>query len=417
MSFYFHNLAKVPLNNSDLCIKLSQPNYWQGNVISGYVELSAGLSRKVQEIVVKIKGVEQTRLKLSPKDIFHTQKKSIFCERIVLIVGNLIGQKVNYSFSYTLPSILPGTFFLEEGSSNYGLIDYYVTAVLHAKKTKPDNERIKARLPFKVQEKLNIPFARPVSSEQSNISLPDFGTLNAKMWVDRNVYFPGETVLARLKVNSTWTRSLRTISVNLVQDTVIQSSGHKSHDISVVHSEHQIPDLEPCFLGVRWVTLTIPPETPLSSSLGTLLRVTYAVQVKFESLLAISVPIIILTRQYFESEHAIRPPTAVLPPPTQVRPTWQPDREAMRCNGCNSRLVILYKSHCRNCGLVFCRECVDTKVPIPKLQYKDPVRVCSACEKIVKATGGTKVQSPRQVLEAWHTQYSPQWIPLYKTRK
>jgi len=288
--------------------------------------------------------------------------------------------------------------------------------MVNQKDQKADTEVIKTRTPFKILEKLNVPFARPVSAEQSNISLPNVASLNAKLWLDRNVYFPGETVLARLKVNSTVVKPLQNISINLVQETEILASGQKSRDISTVHSENQIPDLEPCYLGVRWVPMTIPSDTPLTSALGALVRVMYFVQVTFDDHLTVSVPIIILIRQYFESEHAIRPPTAVLPPPSQVRPAWQPDRESFRCNFCKTRFGLLtYKSHCRNCGKVFCRECVSNKIVIPKLQYRDPARVCPECEKIVAATGGTKCQSPRQVLEVWHKQYSPQWLPRYKT--
>eukprot|EP00026_Physarum_polycephalum_P005663 Phypoly_transcript_05698.p1 GENE.Phypoly_transcript_05698~~Phypoly_transcript_05698.p1 ORF type:complete len:411 (+),score=36.68 Phypoly_transcript_05698:237-1469(+) len=401
-------------DSGDICIKLSQPTYWQGNLISGVVEVNVGVFR-VKEVLVKIKGVEKTRLKLSPKDLCYTQKRDIFSEKVLLSFGKLIGHKLTFSFNYTLPSILPGTFSLEEGASNYGLIYYYVTATIQTRHQQAKNGYLKTRQPFKVMEKLNIPFARPSYTEQSNISLPNFGTLSASMWIDRNVYFPGETVLARLKINSTSVKPIQNISINLVQETEIQASGQKSQDVSIAHSEHQIPDLEPCFLGVRWVPLSIPSDTPLSSVLGVLVHVNYYVQVKFDNHLSVALPVIILIRQYFESEHAIRPPTAVLPPPAQIRPPWQPDSEAKKCNSCKTRFGIMtYKSHCRNCGKVFCRECVANKIRIPKLSYKDPARVCRDCEKIVAQTGGTKFQSPKQVLEAWHWQYSPQWIPQYK---
>jgi len=438
-----------------ITIKLSQPCYWQGNVVSGNVEMSSKGAITVKDLIIKLKGTEKTRLHVSAKDQ-QMEKKTIFCSRLSIFEGKIKAGKHNFTFQFPLPAVLPGTFSLEEGT-NYGIIYYYAKATLTVSEAEEEivstghyspKARMKRsgsimallkepkieftpkrppeikihtklepkqlRMPFKVLEKFGILKAYPVSN-QNSINAPYGGIVKARLWLDRNAYFPGETVLARLKINSTSVRSIRNIVVNLVQTMSIQANGQKSETPSIVHSERQVPDLEPCYLGVRWVPITIPSDTPLSSSQGDLTHLSYKIEVNFDELLIVSVPITILIRQYFESLHALRPPTAVLPPPSQIRPPWQPDHKASRCNSCNVAFNILkLRSHCRHCGKVFCRDCVSTKIPIPKLKFDHSVRVCLKCVEVITETGGVVYQSPKQVLEGWHKQYSPQWIPNYK---
>lgn len=98
---------------------------------------------------------------------------------------------------------------------------------------KPENKQV--RVPFKVLEKFGILKAHPVSSPKVDAKLPFSGSISARLWLDRNAYFPGseymrftciiillifvyilgETVLSRLKINSTWVKPLRNISINV----------------------------------------------------------------------------------------------------------------------------------------------------------------------------------------------------------
>lgn len=52
-------------------------------------------------------------------------------------------------------------------------------------------ENKEVRMPFKVLEKFGILKAHPVSSPKSTTTLPFTGTLSARLWLDRNAYFPG----------------------------------------------------------------------------------------------------------------------------------------------------------------------------------------------------------------------------------
>ncbi|XP_076057097.1 phosphatidylinositol-3,5-bisphosphate 3-phosphatase MTMR3 isoform X2 [Oratosquilla oratoria] len=65
----------------------------------------------------------------------------------------------------------------------------------------------------------------------------------------------------------------------------------------------------------------------------------------------------------------------------EARPTlWVPDHAVDHCTGCNTQFWIgRRKHHCRSCGKIFCAECSEHSVPIPREQLYQPVRVCGMC--------------------------------------
>jgi len=67
-----------------------------------------------------------------------------------------------------------------------------------------------------------------------------------------------------------------------------------------------------------------------------------------------------------------------------VRPRWVPDEEANACKRCETVFtVVTRKHHCRNCGNVFCGNCSNQEIKIPKLSYKQEVRVCVECYQLL----------------------------------
>eukprot|EP00039_Didymoeca_costata_P003947 m.70682 g.70682 ORF g.70682 m.70682 type:complete len:240 (-) comp12153_c0_seq1:3065-3784(-) len=71
----------------------------------------------------------------------------------------------------------------------------------------------------------------------------------------------------------------------------------------------------------------------------------------------------------------------VLSPFQAVEPEWIPDDQAKACARCNGKFSFLRrKHHCRRCGNVFCGDCVDARLPVLRLCYEDPVRVCENCK-------------------------------------
>ncbi|KAK4319925.1 hypothetical protein Pmani_009176 [Petrolisthes manimaculis] len=59
---------------------------------------------------------------------------------------------------------------------------------------------------------------------------------------------------------------------------------------------------------------------------------------------------------------------------------WVPDHAVDYCTGCNTQFWIgRRKHHCRSCGKIFCSECSEHSIPIPREQLYQPVRVCGTC--------------------------------------
>ncbi|KAF0287459.1 Zinc finger FYVE domain-containing protein 21 [Amphibalanus amphitrite] len=69
-------------------------------------------------------------------------------------------------------------------------------------------------------------------------------------------------------------------------------------------------------------------------------------------------------------------------------PTWSPDKENPECsNGkCGQKFDFLKRRHhCRRCGQIFCAQCCQTRVMLPRMCFVDPVRQCFRCSDITNA--------------------------------
>ena len=58
------------------------------------------------------------------------------------------------------------------------------------------------------------------------------------------------------------------------------------------------------------------------------------------------------------------------------------DNQVTNCHQCGKEFYLfLRRHHCRNCGRIFCYECSDHKIiiPKPKLKQKGEQRVCDKC--------------------------------------
>ncbi|XP_054715412.1 zinc finger FYVE domain-containing protein 21-like [Uloborus diversus] len=66
-------------------------------------------------------------------------------------------------------------------------------------------------------------------------------------------------------------------------------------------------------------------------------------------------------------------------------PFWVPDDESPCCTKCQAKFDFLTRRHhCRRCGNVFCSHCCEQKVPLPRMCFVDPVRVCAECRDVTK---------------------------------
>merc|ERR1712070_1094327 len=63
-----------------------------------------------------------------------------------------------------------------------------------------------------------------------------------------------------------------------------------------------------------------------------------------------------------------------------LSPTWVPDTDTLTCFSCQEPFkLIRWRYHCRACGRVFCKHCVQNTAAIPSIGYEEPVRTCESC--------------------------------------
>jgi hypothetical protein len=63
-----------------------------------------------------------------------------------------------------------------------------------------------------------------------------------------------------------------------------------------------------------------------------------------------------------------------------VATEWMRDAEAPACVRCEAPFSLtLRRHHCRNCGGVVCVACSSRRLPLLRLGYVEPVRVCDGC--------------------------------------
>ena len=64
-----------------------------------------------------------------------------------------------------------------------------------------------------------------------------------------------------------------------------------------------------------------------------------------------------------------------------VATEWMRSTEATFCMRCALPFIAVTRRrhHCRHCGGVFCDNCSSQRIPLLKLGYIEPVRVCDGC--------------------------------------
>jgi len=77
---------------------------------------------------------------------------------------------------------------------------------------------------------------------------------------------------------------------------------------------------------------------------------------------------------------------------TETAPEWSDSSVCMRCR--TSFTTFNRKHHCRKCGMTFCNDCCNKRIPLPSLGITDPERVCESCYN--KVTNPTYNTPPNQ---------------------
>ncbi|XP_064460814.1 zinc finger FYVE domain-containing protein 21-like isoform X1 [Ornithodoros turicata] len=64
-----------------------------------------------------------------------------------------------------------------------------------------------------------------------------------------------------------------------------------------------------------------------------------------------------------------------------AEPPWALDQESSHCVQCHHKFDFLTRRHhCRRCGYVYCGICCGQRLPLQRMCFVDPVRVCQNCQ-------------------------------------
>eukprot|EP00026_Physarum_polycephalum_P008100 Phypoly_transcript_08178.p1 GENE.Phypoly_transcript_08178~~Phypoly_transcript_08178.p1 ORF type:complete len:467 (+),score=48.79 Phypoly_transcript_08178:83-1483(+) len=377
-----------------LFVTLSSESYWGGDVVQGTVTVVSMAVPYTAEVRIKLKGSAQGDKSdaVYADDTKYVTKEVHLKEESTIFQGEITESNQIIPFRFTLPEVCPGSFNYEQ-SGNLGKVYYYAkgSVVVANKKTK------RTRQFFEVYEKSTT--AVPVHACH-----PEILHLTISVWLDRNIFFPGDCMLLRMKINNETNAMTRNMRISLMHVARYKGATTETDSVGApnVVCKKQITAFPAYYFGVKWIPFTIPATLPLLSSSRGAITSCFFIQIDdFNIARQLTIPITILAHQTLRSLHPV-PPEGILPPSAQIRPPLQPDEESTKCNLCEAPFGMLtFISHCRHCGKTFCSTCVNSTLAVPKLGLYDPVKVCRTCKRVIEETGGLAYELPKQVLAEW----------------
>ncbi|EFA78347.1 FYVE-type zinc finger-containing protein [Heterostelium album PN500] len=426
--------AFVPIDTRNkIWVTMNQPSYVGGDMISGTVEMDCLVPFFAKGVLVKFKGFERVWLqehrletegegsnkRTVQKTIDHKENKEFFRSTICVYPhqGNVNPGHYSFPFQYQLPPTLPGT-FCEDGKDAQG---HYSAKILYKVKATVDvahRHDLKFTTRLIVNERCNE-LVKPSFAENRKSFMLTKGKLVAKAWLNKNAYFPGETLVNKLKINNTSVKPTRRISLKVHHRMELRA--HLYHrTINHVVYKQEYPGINPCFYGKRYLPFNIPVDLKPSSTLGDHAKSSYTLEVEFDIPgaidLSVNLPLTLFAPQFMYSAIPNQPPGAPLPPDVSYRHPWEDEDKVKNCRKCNTSFSLFNrKHHCRHCMKVFCGKCTEKQTPITKLAYPKPVKVCDDCYPVAM-NGGVKYQSAKALAAAYQesvNQYYAQYTQQY----
>eukprot|EP01133_Synstelium_polycarpum_P007393 gene7393-8629_t len=423
--------AFTPIDTRNrIWVTLNKKTYVGGDIVSGTVEMDCLVPFYAKGVLIKFKGFERVFLqeqrletegegaekRTVQRTIDHRENKEFFKSTICVYPqqGQVNPGHYSFPFSYQLPPTLPGT-FCEEGKDSSGA---YSAKILYKCKATVDvahKHDLKSTTKLVVNERCGK-LVKPSFAENRKSFMLTKGKLHVKAWLNKNAYFPGETLTNKIKANNTSTKPTRKVSLKVHHKMELRA--HLFHrTINHVVYKQDYPGFQPCYFGKRYLPFNIPVNLKPSSTLGNHVKSTYYLQVEFDLPgaidLSVNLPLTLFAPQFLYSTVPSQPPGAPLPPDVSYRHPWEADECASNCRKCNSKFsMFTRKHHCRHCMKIFCAKCVKQTSTMPKLNYPKAVKVCDDCYPVAQQ-GGVKYQSAKslrpaheQALAAYYAQYS-----------
>uniref|UniRef100_A0A7E4VKH8 Arrestin_C domain-containing protein n=1 Tax=Panagrellus redivivus TaxID=6233 RepID=A0A7E4VKH8_PANRE len=305
----------VKLDRFDIVLNNPEEVYFAGQEISGKVVIQTSEDKKVNEILLELKGRARTYwTKHSGKSRIHCSESTpYFCEQlnthythkfVVTAADGKSREKIlpaglhEVPFSYTLPKTLPSSF---EGE--FGFVRYTCKATCE----RPWDFDIVCRKAFTVVgiEDINgdAEALAPASISDSNYNIrfccQRQGTISAEMQIDRSGYTPGEILSVHCKVNNQSQRAIKVPPILRLKQEVNYKAKTFSGSECARKTSRNVLSIEkneiPADSQLEWdEKLVLPSLAPRLSKCSTM-KLTYILELVIDTKLTLALPIMIGT--------------------------------------------------------------------------------------------------------------------------
>ena len=311
-----------------LAIELNAPSYKAGDLMEGRLLLDLAAPTFVQDITLFIEGTEYSFWSKGSGKNRRTfsETKTIFRNSINLFenkdlqIGDVLSAKINAMFgqerektfdagaydapfSFRLPNLLPAT--IQTSSRSY--IKYQITAVVNV----PLGRDMKVVTPFYVYETQYVRRLKGVKQENEKHFWFNENTIEAKIELDQDVYFPNSVVKGTMLLTNHSSKEVEAIVVELAQICSLKAKSLKHDETTPTLLVRQSD------LGIRQGRETevsfdfrLPDGLQPSTETGELVKVKYGMVFRLEIAWAmdmeIGLPVTILGNHVEVSDDAIK---------------------------------------------------------------------------------------------------------------
>lgn len=287
-------------SSGSIAIQLSQPLYYPGSQINGWIHLNLYKSWPSNFMEVLVTGKEKTKVvyvthsgsgQHQRRHVHEDRAKKEFFAFHYQILSHLPDQfpagQYSYPFSFLLPGDLRPSFeytWNEEGRKCYGRIEYKVKGVMLNEKAK---KLIKNKVWIVVDKApVNMPQLEQMGNFEAQVlgyCGTDKGNLIIRSRCEKSEYQVGETARMIVEIDATrMNANIRKIKVMLKQYLSVQGNSHTKTFANVIQSQELMsvaPGQVLAGANALYVNLPIVTQGPYQSNVkGDLVKCQYVLE-------------------------------------------------------------------------------------------------------------------------------------------
>jgi len=382
--------------NNKIRIKTDLESYVAGDMVTGTITVTCVTPFECNGFILRVVGKEFAQFEEVYYETVHNEdgstrqekkikkykddKKTVDIElRPYTTPGTFPVGEFTYPYQFQLPADLSSSFKAQGGTKGTDKYKCKSSYKLIAYADLPYNHNLADKVKIVINEKFDK-MVQPSYAHNSKSFLLASGKLDCQCWLDKNAYFPGERVMAKMEANNTSTKKTKRIMMDINLVLSLKADGHTAkHTVRIYRFE--FPGFDPCFYGIRYLPFNAPPELQPSCD-GKLIDAEYFMELQCDIPgaidLTLKLPIKLLAPQFLFATTMPHPSYLPPPPDESYRPPWEKDADA--CQLCGKKFSMFSRAHhCRHCHTTVCDKCSKSTMPLPNLGYNEAVRVCDKC--------------------------------------